>query len=189
MFIRGGFKKKSTNMKNKKILKQKKGKKKRKRMEKRNHNIDKCEMKIFAANAAGIRCKIKSFDQIISNIAPKIWMLEETKLKPNETMKCDSSKHFNVFYLNRQNAQGGGLAIGVHKEIESALVREGNDETETLSVQAVLGKIKVRIIVAHGPQENASILKKQRFWEAIEKEVCEADIEGHGVLRWQFTWW
>ena len=109
-------------------------------------------------------------------------MLEETKLKANETMKCESSDHFNIFYLNRQNSQGGGLALGVHKEIESTLIREGNDETEMLSVQAVLGKIPVRIIVAYGPQENAPVLKKQSFWEAIEKEVCEADIEGHGVL-------
>ena len=182
MFFREGFQKRSSKIKNKKILKQKKGKKRRKRVEKRNYSMDTCELKIFAANAAGIRCKIKSFDQIIAKIAPKIWMLEETKLKANETMKCESSDHFNIFYLNRQNSQGGGLALGVHKEIESTLVREGNDETEMLSVQAVLGKIPVRIIVAYGPQENAPVLKKQSFWEAIEKEVCEADIEGHGVL-------
>ena len=166
---------------NKKILKQKKGKKIRKRSEKRKNKKEKIKLKIFAANAAGIRGKIQSFNHILANIAPKIWMLEETK-KANERIKCEASNDFQIFYLNRQESQGGGLALGVHKDIESTLIKEGNDETEMLSVQVLAGKIPMRIIVAYGPQENAPITKKLKFWEAIEKEVNEAEIEGHGVL-------
>ena len=167
---------------NKKILKQKKGKKIRKRSEKRKNKKANIKLKIFAANAAGIWGKIQSFNHILANIAPKIWMLEETKLKPNEKIKCEASNDFQIFYLNRQESQGGGLALGVHKDIESTLIKEGNDETEMLSVQVLAGKIPMRIIVAYGPQENAPITKKLKFWEAIEKEVNEAEIEGHGVL-------
>ena len=114
----------------KKILKQKKGKKIRKRSEKRKNKIEKFKLKIFAANAAGIRGKIQSFNHILVKMAPKIWMLEETKLKPNETIKCEGSNNFRIFYLNRQESQGGGLALGVHKDIESTLINEGNDEVE-----------------------------------------------------------
>ena len=65
------------------ILKQKKGKKKRKRSEKRNLRKKSCALKMLAVNAAGIRCKLKSFNQIMESLKPQIWMVEETKLKPN----------------------------------------------------------------------------------------------------------
>ena len=169
-------------MKNKKILKQKKEKKKRKRSEKRKYNTDKYELKIFAANAAGISCKLKSFENILLEIKPQIWMLEETKLKPNGRIKCEALNDFQVFYLNRQKSQGGGLAVGVHKEIESTLIRDGDDETEVLSVQTLIAGIPVRIIVAYGPQENASIEKKNKFWSFIENEIKETEIKDHGII-------
>ena len=118
---------------NKKVLKQKKPKN-RKRYEKRKYK-NKCNsFKIFAANAAGIKCKTRSFDQIISSLKPKIWILEETKLKANEKISCEAVSDFQIFYLNRQNLHGGGIAIGVDKSIESPLVREGDDTIEAVSV-------------------------------------------------------
>ena len=89
-------------------------------------------MKVFAANAAGIKCKIKSFDQIISSVQPSIWILQETKLRANEKIKCEAVNEFQIFYLNRQKSQGGGLAVGVDKNIESTLVREGDDTVEVV---------------------------------------------------------
>ena len=53
--------------------------------------------------------------------------------------------------------------MGVHKDIESALVGEGNGDIEALVVQAVLGTIPVKIVVAYGPQENAKKEKKKSF--------------------------
>ena len=41
-------------------------------------------------------------------------------------------------------------------EIESALVREGDDEQEALVVLIEIGKIQIRVIAAYGPQENAT---------------------------------
>ena len=86
------------------------------------------------------------------------------------------------FYLNRQNSQGGGLALGILKDIESTLIRDGDDDIEVLSVQTVLGEIPVRIIVGYGPQENAHIDKKNKFWSFIENEVTEAELEDHGII-------
>ena len=152
---------------------------KRKRNEKRkNKNISKT-LKIFAANAAGISCKLKSFENILLKIKPQIWMLEETKLKPNGRIKCEALNDFQVFYLNRQKSQGGGLALGVHREIESTLIRDGDDETEVLSVQTLMADIPVRIIVAYGPQENASSEKKMKFWSFIENEIKIDEIKDH----------
>ena len=45
-----------------------------------------------------------------------------------------------------------------------------------------MGDIPVRIILGYGPQENALIEKKNRFWDFIENEINEAELEGHGVI-------
>ena len=83
---------------NKKVLKQKKPKN-RKRYEKRKYK-NKCNsFKIFAANAAGIKCKTRLFDQIISSLKPKIWILEETKLKANEKISCEAVGDFENILL------------------------------------------------------------------------------------------
>ena len=162
-------------------MKQKKCKKKRKRYEKRKNVISK-SLKIFGINAAGINSKLKSFDETLNTISPQIWMVQETKLKPNEKIKCEAAKAFQIFYLSRQTSQGGGLALGVLKDLESTLIREGDDETEAISVQIVFDKLLVRTVVAYGPQENAPKERKDKFWEFIEEEVNLAELEGQGFI-------
>ena len=109
-------------------------------------------------------------------------MLQETKLKSNETIKCENKDDFQIFYLNRQKSQGGGLALGVEKNIESTLIRDGDDEIEVISVQVVLGGIPVRLITGYGPQENDIIEKKKNFWKFIENEIYEAELNNHGII-------
>ena len=142
--------------------------KKKKRYEKRKYKTSSKSLKIFAANAAGINSKINSFEDILSRLKPQIWILEETKLKPNGKIKCDILRDFQVFYLNRQKSQGGGVALGVHKEIESTLIRDGDDETEVISVQTILGGLPVRLIVGYGPQENATLEKKIKLPHSVQ---------------------
>ena len=69
----------------------------RKRCIKRNKRRVNDTVRIFGINAAGIKSKIDSFDEIISKLKPQIWMVEETKLKPHENIKCDSLNDFQVF--------------------------------------------------------------------------------------------
>ena len=83
----------------------------RKRFEKRRNKIISNSLKIFAANAAGIKSKMKSFNDILLKLKPQIWMIQETKLNSNERIKALSD--FQVFYLNRQESQGGSVALGV----------------------------------------------------------------------------
>ena len=64
-------------MTSKKVLKQKKVKKPRKRYEKRKTLLKSKDMKIFGINAAGIKSKLKSFNEVITRINPKIWMVQE----------------------------------------------------------------------------------------------------------------
>ena len=180
-FFRGKPLKIKKNIVNKKILKQKKPKKKRKRMEIRKTHKS-AHLRIMGVNAAGIKCKLASMDNILKRLQPQIWTVQETKLKPNETMKLEAANIYQIYYLSRQDSQGGGLAIGINKDIESALVREGDDDVEALVVQVVLGDISVRIIVAYGPQENAKKDKKEKFWEFLEDEANKAELEGLGLI-------
>ena len=137
---------------------------------------------VFGINAAGIKSKLKSFDEVLKKLNPKIWMVQETKLKPNEQISCASLRQYQVYYLNRQKSQGGGVALGVYNEIESTLINEGDDDTEVLSVKVFLEKTPVRAISAYAPQENALLEKKEKFWDFLDKEVNNAEIEGDGLI-------
>ena len=168
-------------MTKKKILKQKKSKKKKKLYRKRKKKGS-CPFKIFGINCAGIKSKIKTFDNVIKKVQPKIWTLQETKLKSNETIKCEAVSSYQVYYRNRQNSQGGGIALGVDKNLKSTLIREGDNETEAISVKIFLNDIEFRIITAYGPQENALKEQKEQFWEFIEQEINAAELQGEGVI-------
>ena len=139
-------------------------------------------MNIFGINAAGIKSKTKSFNEILKRLKPKIWMLQETKLNLNETILCEALNTFQVFYLNRQETQGGGLALGVANDVEATLIREGDDEVEAISVKIVIGDIPIRLVVAYGPQENAKKEKKDKFWDFLEQEVNQAELEETGLI-------
>ena len=149
---------------------------------KRNYKTKSKTLKLFGINAAGIKSKLQSFNEILSTVKPQIWMIEETKLKPHENLKCEAIDDFQVFYLSRQKSQGGGVALGVNKIFESTLLNEGDDETEVISVLVMVGSTAIRVIVGYGPQENASKDKKEKFWEFIENEVVQAESEHHGVI-------
>ena len=109
-------------------------------------------------------------------------MLQETKLKTNERLSSEALKDFQVYYLSRKESQGGGIALGVTKDLESTLIREGDDQTEVMAVQVVVGELSICVINAYGPQENSIKEKKEKFWQFIEEEVCRAEIEGNGLI-------
>ena len=118
----------------------------------------------------------------MKTIQPMVWMMQETKLKPNEKISCASLNNFQVFYLNRQTSQGGGIALGVNKDYDSTLIKEGNDETEAIAVKIFLKEMEVRTVCAYGPQETASKDKKDKFWEFLEEEVISAELEEDGLI-------
>ena len=164
------------------MLKQLKSNKTRKRCQNRNKITKMHSIKFYGINAAGIKCKQKSFENVLITIKPQIWTIQETKLKPNEKINCEALNEYQVYYLSRQHSQGGGLALGVSKDIESALIREGDDDTEILSVQIVAGDFPIRIVTGYGPQENSNSSKKEKFWEFLEQELIQAEIENQGLL-------
>ena len=51
-------------------------------------------------------------------------------------IECASLNEYQVYHLSRQESQGGGIALGVDRNLKSTLIKEGTDETEALSVWA-----------------------------------------------------
>ena len=135
----------------------------RKRSIKRKYLNENKSLKMIGVNAAGINSKLESFNAMLVKLKPQIWCVQETKLKENETLKCEDIKDFQVYYLYRQNSGGGGLALGIDKKIESTLILQGDDETEVLVVLADVGGLLVRIVIGYGPQENSLKSYKDKF--------------------------
>ena len=145
------------------------------------HNSE-MKLRILGVNAAGIKCKLQSFNHILNKLKPQIWSMQETKLKNKEVLKTEASKNYQIYYLNRKTSEGGGLAIGVDKNIESILIREGDDVIEAVVVLAMVATTPVRIVTAYGPQENANKEKKEKFWEFLEEETNKVDVENQGLI-------
>ena len=72
-------------MTKKKILKQKKPRNKRKIYRNREKK-ENSPFSIFGINCAGIKSKIKTFNNVIKKVKPKIWTLQETKLKAMKSL-------------------------------------------------------------------------------------------------------
>ena len=153
----------------------------RKRSQKR-ISEKKLKCKIFGINSAGIKSKLKSFKTVLDKLKPTIWMIQETKLRANEKISSDFLNSFQVYYLNRQKSHGGGVALGVHRDLKSILINEGDDDTEVLSVRVFFKELSVRVVTGYGPQENAIKEKKDKFWDFLEREANYADLEGDGLL-------
>ena len=105
----------------------------------------------------------------------------------NKTLKLDN---YIVYESVRQNRDGGGgLALGVIKELHPAWVRDGGD-VEALSVNISLKNLQIRCCVAYGCQESDATEKKEAFWKYLDEEVLLADQAGTGfVLHFDGNLW
>ena len=134
-------------------------------------------MNILAINANGILGKIDSFDTWLQDIYPSMFVIQETKVPTTGKIKSEYLKFYELYELIRSNnpGQGAGLCIGVNKNINSALPREGDDDTECLTVSVDLGHQKLIMVTGYGPQESTTPDIKAKFWAYLDNEVDEAE--------------
>ena len=100
LFFRGLQEKLCEKIAQKELLRMKSNVNTRKRGMKRNKNMKNHILKLYGINAAGIKSKTESFKNVLSQLKPQIWMVEETKLKPHEKIKSEVVDDFQVFYLS-----------------------------------------------------------------------------------------
>ena len=126
-------------------------------------------------NAAGLSPKFDSFDKMLSDLSPSVFFIEETKLKRPGRIQTNHSEKYIIFELIRKEKGGGGLAIGVVKELNPTWISEGDDTVEILTVQINAKDFSIRCVGGYGPQENDPIERKQKFWTRLGSEVEDAD--------------
>ena len=156
-------------------------KRNRRKEVKRNKNLSE-NVKIVGINAAGIMTKLDSFENLLRSENPAIFCIQETKAKKENKIKTEYLNKFTIFELVRKKSNGGGLCIGVLKDLQPCWISSGNDEIEYLTVEVWVANLSIRIITAYGPQIGDSLERKENFWEAIEKEAKNADMAGAGVI-------
>ena len=130
------------------------------------------KLRLLGVNAAELNSKLFTFKKIISELQPSIFFVEETKYKVPGKLKIEN---FFIFERVRETKDGGGgLALGVAKDLKPVWVREGNDSVEALSVEITVKNMNIRCCVAYGCQETENIEKKQLFWQYLDQDVIEA---------------
>ena len=136
-------------------------------------------MNILGVNAAGILGKIDSFENWLKVKMPAIFSIQETKVSRKGLIQCESTNTFQLYEQIRlvNPGAGGGLCVAVAQELPSALLREGGDEVECISVQVQVGQQSLVFVCGYGPQLSASPARKEQFWDYLEREVQEAARE------------
>ena len=122
--------------------------------------------------------KIDSFEKLLCDEQPSVFCIQESKLKKANQIKTESTKKFIIYELNRKDKGGGGLCIGVLKDLHPVWVAQGDSEVEVLSVEIWGDDFPVRIVTAYGPQLYDNVEKKQKFWSFIEREANSAFEHG-----------
>ena len=128
---------------------------------------------MIGINAAGLASKLDTFDYALKSLKAKLFFVQEVKQQNIGNISTDYLKNFQLFELVRkeQRVSGGGLMIGVDKELKALQVRQGDDEVECLSVVVSVGGTDIRAVCGYGPQSRDTAARKSLFWEYLDTEV------------------
>ena len=120
--------------------------------------------KIIGNNAAGLKAKKDSFENIMKVFSPGVAIIQETKLYINGTM-CFNN--YSCFEKVRGQSEGGGLMTLVHNSLNPVLIPTKNVSKTSLNVlfvEANIKELKTRFINAYGVQETASTEEKLELY-------------------------
>ena len=167
------------------LKKEKNKRKNNRRKERKTKKNEMKSLKIIGVNAAGLMSKINSFEKLLCEEQPSIFCVQETKLKKANRIKTESTKKFTIYELNRKDKNGGGLCIGVLKDLHPAWVAQGDDEVECLAVEVWVDNFPIRVVTGYGPQSGDSSEKKQNFGNSLKmKHLMHLNREVDLFYRW-----
>ena len=105
--------------------------------------------------------------------------MQETKVSGPGKLKFDG---YITYEHIRNHKEGGGISLSALKDLNPAFVRDGGEEVEALTVNINLKQITISCNTGYGPQEYASVSKKNAFWKYFEEEYERAKNEGNGFI-------
>ena len=101
--------------------------------------------------------------------------------RPGQIKTMNTDNYF-IYELVRKDSAGGGIAIGVQKDLDPVWISEGDDTIEILVVEVKINELKVRCLCGYGPQESDRLEKKENFWSRLSSEVEEAQSSEAGLI-------
>ena len=149
--------------------KTKRGRKKKQAIENSDH------VEIYYNNINGLISKQDSLKHIIEMKEPDLVALCETKLHAKSTFSIDG---YEVLKSNLKAGKEGILVaakLGTYKSME--LLYE-SESRQIATVEITYPRDKLRMIVTHGPQEDANVDEKEEFYIDLKAEVQRC-IESH----------
>ena len=125
-----------------------------------------------------MKSKVLSLKSEIISSKIAAFTLQETHFKKKGSLKIEN---FEVFEAIR-NKQGGGTVIGVHKALAPVLIEEYSEDFELLVVEVKINNKEIRIITGYGPQETWPENERMPFFQALEKEIIKAELNGKSMF-------
>ena len=136
---------------------------------------------ILGTNANGLKPKKESLINLLATDNPQVFMIQETMMKkPNQMM----IPGYQLYEKVRKGKGGGGIMIGVRKDVESVpvIVSNHDDDVEILVIEVGLKAMTVRFLTAYGPQEGASDDTVNKFYSALQEEIIGCEQENCGLI-------
>ena len=121
--------------------------------------------------------KLQSLKNEIKISKIGIFMIQETHFRKKGNIIIE---YFEIFEAIRSK-QGRGMAIGAHKALSPVLIEEYNNDFELLVVEVKIASKEIRIITGYGPQEKWPENERIPFFQALEKEIAKAELNGKSV--------
>ena len=130
-------------------------------------------------NIDGLGAKAESLKTILTEIKPHIVLLCETKLSEKRKFNIEC---YGSFQKNK-NIHSGGLYLSIAKSAGGQPLDVSKTENENIiSVQITCINQVIRLILAYGPQENASKDEKDKFYDDLSTEVERAKLCREQIL-------
>ena len=113
----------------------------------------------------------------ITNSKLAIFTIQETHFRKKGGLKIEE---FEIFESIRRKP-GGGTVIGAHKALCPVLIEVYEEDFELIVIEVKVAKKEIRIITGYGPQESWSECERIPFFQALEKEIIKAELNGKSV--------
>ena len=131
-------------------------------------------------NIAGAKSKWASLQRWVRMKSPLILSLQETKFQV--LGKHNLPGYIAYEHLRSEKTAGGGIFLAIEKGLSPALVRDGGQNIEAITVDISVKKMQITCVTAYGPQEKEASEKKDMFWQYLEEDAIRANYEGKGFI-------
>ena len=150
----------------------------------RNPNLRKektSDIKLLYANVRGLRSKLTSIKNVLSEVKPAIAVITETHLSENQGVKIDG---YVFFGRAREGKIGGGVGIFVKEEMKMVVAPHlSHRRIEIIWISMKMAnEPPILVGVYYGKQESVCLEEIQEEMDLLTEEILEMKTIGEVIL-------